>query len=363
MILIIGGGKAFGGTAVILVPVAFILAAIAIYLVVLRFYKTRSNHVFKWDLFWVVVATVSNRQENSLAADNADVVWLAGILLQVLGLFSTLNGLGRSKSELSQDQVELALKFAWIGIATGVFSLGFGKFAIIALYLQIAKAAARKERIFLWIMAVIVGVAGIAQLVLIVIQCDPLPRLWAKSIPGSCPGSLVSTRFGYFQGAFSAFTDLVLSLYPITIIMDMKGSKATKISICAVMAGGLLPFTAAVGRAIHLQTLEHLDDPTRQLVPLCLWAITEQWFVIILGCLPPLRSYFAKFFSGLASTPIASRAQSNHAPRQESFEPQTSSIMTDLTLDATRGTPKTPCLLVGIVETEKEHDIDLEHGL
>ncbi|KAF2224687.1 hypothetical protein BDZ85DRAFT_82666 [Elsinoe ampelina] len=346
MAIIIGGGKAFGGTAIVLVIIAFVEAFLGIGIVCLRVVKTRSQHIFKWDLFWVVAAT------------------LTGILLQLLGLLSTLNGLGRSKTELSQEQIALALKWAWIGIAVGIFSLAFGKLAIIALYLQVANAAGRAERFFLWAMAFIVSAAAVTQTVLLVIQCDPLDRLWDTSIPGQCPGSLLSTRFGYFQGAFSAFTDFILALYPITIIWDVKTSKATKLGISVVMAGGLIPFAAAVGRAIHLKILERLDDPTRDLVPLCIWAITEQWAVIFLGCLPPLRSYFARFFRGIASSPHESRSLSPIDRRSPTHGQPTASMAAELsntqTIDVKHDTQKNPAVMVGVLEHGKEFDRDVE---
>ncbi|KAF4552820.1 Hypothetical protein D9617_9g026110 [Elsinoe fawcettii] len=346
MTLIEGGGKAFGGTAIVLVIIAFIEAAIAIGLVALRFVKTRKQHVFRWDLFWVVLAT------------------LTGIALQLLGLLAALNGLGRSKTELSEAQIANALKWSYIGLNVGTYALAFGKLAIIALYLSIAQAVARRERYFLWVMAFIVSAAAVVQITLNVTQCVPLRKLWDFSSPGVCAGSQLSIRFGYFQGAFSAFTDLVLALYPIPIIMHMKGSKATKISICLVMAGGLIPFAAAVGRSIHLRALERHDDLTRDLVPLCIWAVTEQWTVIILGCLPPLRSFFARYFRHLASTPTTSRTQSPVALRSPTHDRPTATMTGDMTDDFTtemkHDTPKPAEVMITIAESIKERDTDIE---
>ncbi|PNS15652.1 hypothetical protein CAC42_4104 [Sphaceloma murrayae] len=343
MALVLDGGRGFGRGAVTLVIVAFIEAALAISLVTLRFFKTR-NKRFKWDLFWVVLAT------------------LGGVVLQVLGLFATLNGLGKSKTELSPAQVTLALKWTWIGFGIGVFALTTGKLAIIALYLQVAQAAARRERYFLWIMTMVVVASAIGQITLLYMQCDPLPRLWSKEIPGSCAGVLVSTRFGYFQGAFSAFTDFALALYPITIIWNMTGSRATRIGICAVMAGGLLPFTAAIGRVVHLKTLEQLHDPTKQLVPLCIWAITEQWFVIILGCLPPLRSYFARYFNGLASPVASVRLPADVPDPRYVGNGSAASDLSFRTIDLAPDSPKAPASLVAIVETKEDCESEGQEG-
>ncbi|GAM86416.1 hypothetical protein ANO11243_044300 [Dothideomycetidae sp. 11243] len=168
---------------------------------------------------------------------------LSFVLQCVCGIISCLNGLGTPQSELSDQQVALTMMYAWAGVVMGLFSLAFGKMAIIAMYLYVTRVCACVERAFLWGMGIIVFLSAIVQSVLILAECDPPKKLFYLKIPGKCDGKELSTNFAYFSGD--------------------------------------------------------------KYVILFLWGITEQWLIIILGSLPPLRAYFARWLK-LDETPDTS---------------------------------------------------------
>ncbi|KAF2157364.1 hypothetical protein K461DRAFT_289690 [Myriangium duriaei CBS 260.36] len=271
------GGPVFTKWTWILLWVSFVLSGVAVILVGLRIYDVRKNNKgWRWDLIFVSIAT------------------FFGIVMELLtGMLTSLNGLGTEQALLTPLQIALALEWAWIGTVFWAWCLCFGKVAIIALYIHITSAAVKRERIFLRTVAAIMISAAVVQTVLIVTTCDPPAKQWFKDIPGTCNLRKVAIAFDYFQGAFSSITDFILALYPIPIVAKMSCSRSTKISICAVMAGGLFPFIAALGRTIALHVLLDDYDATRRWVVVYLWGVVEIWFVIILGSLPPLRAYFA----------------------------------------------------------------------
>lgn len=282
-------GPIFGTYALLLLILSAVLSILALLLVSLRIYDARrTNRGWRWDLILVVFATI-----------------LSFVLQCVCGIISCLNGLGTPQSELSDQQVALTMMYAWAGVVMGLFSLAFGKMAIIAMYLYVTRVCACVERAFLWGMGIIVFLSAIVQSVLILAECDPPKKLFYLKIPGKCDGKELSTNFAYFSGAFSALTDLVLAIYPIFIVMRFHCSRTTKISVCAVMAGGLLPFAASVGRTASTWVFHEVQDQTHKYVILFLWGITEQWLIIILGSLPPLRAYFARWLK-LDETPDTS---------------------------------------------------------
>lgn len=233
-------GPIFGPRAVLLLVIALVLSFVAIPLVGLRVYDARKHRrALRWDLIWVTAATA-----------------LAIVLQLLCGLLACFNGLGTSEHLLSVNQAGLALMWSWYGVIIGIWTLVWGKLAIIALYLQITKEAARNERYFLWAMAMTVSVAGTVQTILLLTECRPTSHLWFRHKPGTCPNATNANNFGFFIGgqsdrtkspglmltdpALAAFTDLVLALYPIPIVMNLTCSRRTKISICLVMGGGLL---------------------------------------------------------------------------------------------------------------------------
>ncbi|KAF2157372.1 hypothetical protein K461DRAFT_289696 [Myriangium duriaei CBS 260.36] len=274
-------GPTFGTSAWLLLVLSSVQSLLAAGLIGLRAYDARkSNRGWRWDLILAIFATI------------------IGFVLQcVCGIVACLNGLGTPQNELSPEQVGLTLLWSWIGVILGLFSLAIGKLAIIAMYIYITREAARKERFFLWLMGSIAVLACVLQSTFILTECTPTSKLWFLDLPGKCPGKELSVKFAYFSGAFSAFTDLVLVVYPISIVMRFQCSRSTKISICAVMAGGLLPFATSVGRTCSVRVFDQVQNQTERYVVLFLWGITEQWLIIILGSLPPLRSYFAKWFN------------------------------------------------------------------
>ncbi|RYC64198.1 hypothetical protein CHU98_g2001 [Xylaria longipes] len=76
----------------------------------------------------------------------------------------------------------------------------------------------------------------IVNLVLIVVtfaQCTPVTFLWNRvgsNSRGTCWPPTIQQNYGYFQGAFSAWSDLILALFPILIIRQLNMPLRTKLA-------------------------------------------------------------------------------------------------------------------------------------
>lgn len=110
---------------------------------------------------------------------------------------SISKGMGNHILEIPVDDVYSSLEWVWITIFVGLFGLVFAKWAVIALLLQVQLKQQVKRRIFLWSLAIILGISSVAQIPIALAQCQPIQRLWDLSIPGECPIRDAAVSYGY----------------------------------------------------------------------------------------------------------------------------------------------------------------------
>lgn len=75
------------------------------------------------------------------------------------------------------------------------------------------------------------------------------------------------------------------------------------------------PSSAAVAssiKTVEISTLSHVTDITWYLSNLIVWASTEMWVIVIVGCVPPLRPLFLQVFKRIQSTVHGSSGKSKH---------------------------------------------------
>ena len=187
---------------------------------------------------------------------------------------SVLSGLGNHLDLLFGPQLVKANLWSWVGQIVAVQAIGFGKIAVIAFLLRIQnRAHSMKNTVLVWILYFIGFsnvVINIDQMILILLQCDPVPKLWNQELPGTCHHIQRTNNVAYFQGskfckcswsghanvkkglpscfsqAWAALSDIVLAVYPVVFFWSLKISNKIKIGLCLLMAGGLmyvLPFS------------------------------------------------------------------------------------------------------------------------
>ena len=230
---------------------------------------------------------------------------------QVTIIFQCLHGVGQHLLDVHPlASIWGALFYTWLAIGLGLCSLTFSKASIVALILHVTPSTQPKRRIILISIISLYGIVNFIQIVLIWVQCMPLDRVWDRLVSGSCALEQTSNKFSYFQGTLSSGTDLLLAIWPITMVWNLKMSRRGKWAFCGLMAGGILPAAAGIVRMAYSQrlvtgidvTCKSLHDSkaniadvgTDDLVPFLAWSATEMWFVIILGSVPPLRPLFER---------------------------------------------------------------------
>ncbi|KAF4547362.1 Hypothetical protein D9617_45g091400 [Elsinoe fawcettii] len=270
---------ALGGRGPAILTGGWILCGLGIMLVSLRLWATsRKAGRLRWDFLWVAFA----------------IVWcIASHACFTVALY---HGIGSHVRFLTYAEVFHALHWVWISLFVGIIGGIFSKFAIIALLLEVQSPHARGRRLLLWTLGVVLAATGVCQICLSLFKCEPVPKLWNPTLPGTCPRATAAAKFSYFQGAVNASADIFLSLFPITIVWNLQASMRTKIGFCLLMAFGAIPSIAVIIRTTLLKKLAASQDITWDFGPFMIWASTELWSVIIIGCIPPLRPLFLRLF-------------------------------------------------------------------
>ncbi|KAI9157925.1 putative integral membrane protein [Paramyrothecium foliicola] len=226
---------------------------------------------------------------------------IATILAIVTNITVTLQvhyGVGRHAMYLTEENRVNAVYMIWLAVPFSPGSAAFGKVSIALLLMRLMNRNRFREAL-LWVLIFLLFAVNLVLIVITFAQCQPVTFLWervrAQPPPGVCWEPTIQQNYGYFQGAFSAWSDAVLALFPIFIIWNVQVPMRVKLGICFLMSLGLVHRSATVAAAIKTVELKNLATPdfTWDAVPLCYWFLAENWIIIICACVPTLKPLFA----------------------------------------------------------------------
>ncbi|KAF2153677.1 hypothetical protein K461DRAFT_292394 [Myriangium duriaei CBS 260.36] len=280
----------FGGDGPMILIVGTVLTVLALICIVLRaFVASRVNNQWRWDFIWVAASG------------------LFGIVSTIAIDVATLYGLGNDVHNLTFPDIFEIVHWSYISIFLALIATTFAKWSLIALMLQVQGPNAHKRRIALWLIGGLGAVVNLIQLILSATQCEPNDRLWYRLKAGTCPRQTLSENFSIFQGAGSALTDIILALWPISIVYKLQTTMRVKVMFCCLMGLGILPMIASVLRTSFVPGINSSPNVTRAFGPFMLWIVIELWVIVILTSIPVLRPLFLKIFYGI-KTSRASRS-------------------------------------------------------
>ncbi|KAK0513979.1 hypothetical protein JMJ35_003701 [Cladonia borealis] len=282
----------YGGRGPTILTIAWTEAAVALVLMLLRTYTNMFIvNSFRWDYFWALITLVF------------------GIIDTAMITVAVSSGLGNHMSLLHHSQIVNSQMWSWIAQSILIQAVGFGKYAVIAFLLRIQGRAQGKKMTSLTYLLYFIGISNFAINIIIVAMiftsCSPTAKFWNQSLSGTCNNVTRADQMGYFQGSFAALSDLLLAGYPILVFWKLKISKHLKIGLCCLMGGGVVAAAAGIAKTVYIKQKSVVGDD--QISPLIIWAWTEQWLILILGCLPPLRPWFAQAVHRMSTYKLPSR--------------------------------------------------------
>lgn len=224
-----------------------------------------------------------------------------------LGLATVQYGFGHHAIDLPPVDLHKAIMF-WYGCQIVYkFLVAFTKLAIIFLYLRIFTQWNLKR--FAQILAGIIFVGSFAFAIASVFECNPIHRVWDRTIPGTC-FNLGASWYAY--AAFNTICDLIIIIMPMQAIWKLQLKWTQKVSLAAVFLLGWFVVFTSIMRIVSLPASAKSTEPTWGSVNATIWAEIEGGTGIICACLPALRApavQLYRYCTGKTSNDTSSRSR------------------------------------------------------
>lgn len=210
------------------------------------------------------------------------VVGVASIIGLIGTILSILEGTGMATSSMQ------ALEYDVLGQPWFFLGATLAKVSICLFFIRIT-GGVKLWRVLLMALVVMLVVVNFAFALTSNLQCRPLEKLWNMNANGECWDPSVQLGLGYFRGAFSVFSWLFMSLFPILLVRDLESDQAMRL-LFYVLSG----LSLVAGAFATAQTYEYSRVPMQSGVFTyahflsTLLAILEQNIAIVAANVLPL---------------------------------------------------------------------------
>ncbi|KAL4899576.1 hypothetical protein BDW74DRAFT_171391 [Aspergillus multicolor] len=242
------------------------------------------------------------------------LIILAFLCASINSIFATISahyGTGRHASDLTRYQEIQSTKFNWLSQGFHVMSTNWGKVSVAIFLLRIIQKVKHHKPV-MYAGIVLLTLVNSACVFTIYGQCTPTARLWDSELGGSCWDPDLQKNYAFFQGSFSALSDLVLAVYPLTTIYGLQMPLKVKIGLGCVLSLGIIAMIAAIVKTINLASLSARADYPWDTVDLTIWIAVEQYLIILAACIPTLTP----LFNIVVRQRTSKKSSSNNKPGQ-----------------------------------------------
>lgn len=147
-------------------------------------------------------------------------------------------GVGRHLDTLTQEEIEGALKFWWLGCLFYGITVAGSRLTIGTFLLRLSVRRAHTVIIYL-IMGMSVVVA-IIFFFIVLLQCHPISYFWDRTQEGSCISLDAISDLTYPYSAFSMCSDFTFALLPIFMLRNLQMNTRTKIALIPILGLGCM---------------------------------------------------------------------------------------------------------------------------
>ncbi|KAK8051622.1 hypothetical protein PG993_003007 [Apiospora rasikravindrae] len=259
-----------------------------------------------WIMTCISIGTVGTRfylrKKFSLPVDVDDWVMAVAVLLQI-GFQSVLTvsitkGVGRSLSpSLDMDGLVDMLKWSWL---SNPLAVTVSVVACISITILLVRLFNVKKR-FKWFMITFTGavsIMGVLNVVVVWFQASPAEALWdfRMMVPRWDPK--IQQIFSATLHGLLATSDLLYVVFPVMFVWKLHMPARRKVGLSMVLALGLITFALALVKLVGIvgsidNTYDVMGDTADVFYVfsvLSLISSVEQNLVIIIGCVPKIRS-------------------------------------------------------------------------
>ncbi|KAH8892947.1 hypothetical protein GQ53DRAFT_645846 [Thozetella sp. PMI_491] len=200
-------------------------------------------------------------------------------------------GMGMHSADLTFDQILNQLKWEWIASAPGILVSVVARISIAGLLVRLFGVHAW----FKWFIIIFTGIQTVVSIFLVLVvwlQVSPIDALWDYRVPASHRWDMrIQFYTEYLVQALFTFSDLTYVLFPVVIIWRLNMELRQRLSLIALMTLSLLTMIISIEKTTAFYTDKSPSQDGLYLVSYgVLWGCLEQCFVIVMGCIPPLRA-------------------------------------------------------------------------
>ncbi|KAL4863797.1 hypothetical protein BDV12DRAFT_206165 [Aspergillus spectabilis] len=258
----------------VILAVSWPLFGVCAILIVLRVWvRTRILRSWGWDDAFIILAMLCATTNTALSTTSAHY------------------GTGRHAADLTEYQRVASTKFNWLSQGFHVMSTNWGKVSVGLFLLRIINKVKHHKPV-MYAGILLLTIINSVCVYTIYGQCTPTARLWDANVEGSCWEPNVQKNYAFFQGSSSAFSDLVLAVYPLFFIWNLQMALKVKVGLGFVLSLGIIAMIAAIVKTVNLASLSARADYPWDTVDLTIWIAVEQYLIIIAACIPTLTPLF-----------------------------------------------------------------------
>lgn len=150
-------------------------------------------------------------------------------------------GMGRHIFYLENDPESLIMAVEYTELAQPfmIMSVAFTKASLCLFLLRIVNRI-KMYKYSLWIILWFTMAFNICLVLLILLQCIPLPKLWDRSLEGTCLPAHINENVALAQGAYTVLTDWMLAFFPTLIVKKLNMPRRVKFALAVIMGLGFL---------------------------------------------------------------------------------------------------------------------------
>ncbi|KAF2818403.1 hypothetical protein CC86DRAFT_433465 [Ophiobolus disseminans] len=186
--------------------------------------------------------------------------------------------------KVTRGDITKALKFFWLTQIWYTLTNGFNKMAFVALYYRIFPM--RRFRQACLVLGAISAGWTISYLMVCIFQCTPVPRVYNRTIPGTC----INFAWHRWSNAVTnLLTDLSIFILPMPVIFNLNMSMGSRIGLVVLFSMGFFICLTTALRMATLPLTLATKEPTYESAPTNLWSFIEAAVGVICACLISLR--------------------------------------------------------------------------
>ncbi|EFE29865.1 integral membrane protein, putative [Trichophyton benhamiae CBS 112371] len=193
----------------------------------------------------VAVALVINRvivrlvTSKKLASDDFVIIGslIICVAMNVINVVAVNHGYGRPSFDVPEDDLKIALELYFALQMLYRVTINMTKLSILLLYRKIFDTERFRFKLICDVLFVYIMLYTVATFIVTIFQCDPIPKAWARDLPGTCVNL---TAFWYANAALHTLTDVIILLLPMPVIKGLKLPRRQKLALNLVFALGIL---------------------------------------------------------------------------------------------------------------------------